>query len=139
MILNPANTGHDGRVAESPERRGGDRRGTIDLTWPGYNERRTPGSGRRDVDAELAAKIEALPRVDLPAPMLSDGELLVKSADELRADYDRLSAALQARAANLQGLTDEEFQQVQVRDQPALVAAAAYLKQLERAIVSGGR
>ena len=128
--------GHDEGVAEHLERRGGDRRTTVDLTWPGYNERRTAGSGRRDIDQDLARRIAALPRVEMPALALSDDELLGKSTDELRAAYDALKAALEQRAAGLRELSEEDFQAVQVRDEAALVAAAEFLKYLEQLIVS---
>jgi hypothetical protein len=123
-------------VAETPERRSGDRRETIDLTWPGYNERRTPGSGRRDVDQELARRIAALPQVELPAPVLSDEELAGKTVAEMRQAYEALKSALEQRADAMRSLSDEDFQAVQVQDEPALIAASEYLKRLEALIRS---
>jgi hypothetical protein len=123
-------------VADTPERRGGERRRTIDLTWPGYKERRTPGSGRRAIDQELARRIAGLPRVEMPPLVLSDEELLGKSSEELQAAYDALKSALEQRAAALRQLSDEDFQAVQIRDEAALVAASEFLKYLEQLIIS---
>jgi hypothetical protein len=122
-------------VTETPERRDSDRRSIVDLTWPGYNERRT-GSGRRDVDQHLAQRIEALPRVEVPALALSDEDLLGKSTEELRAAYDALKAALDQRSAGLRALSEEDFQAVQIQDEATLVAASEFLKYLEQLIVS---
>jgi len=124
-------------MTESQDRRGGDRRDTIDLTWPGYKERRTPGSGRRDIDQDLARRIAELPRVEMPALALSDEELLGKSTAELQAAYDALKAALDARSAGLRELSEADFQAVQIRDEAALVGASEFLKYLEQLIASG--
>jgi hypothetical protein len=123
-------------VADIPERRDGDRRDTIDLTWPGYKERRTAASGRRDIDQNLARRIAALPRVEMPALALSDEDLLAKSTAELRAAYDALKAALEQRSGGLRELSEADFQAVQIRDEAALVAASEFLKYLEQLIAS---
>jgi hypothetical protein len=129
-------TGDDDSVAMTPERRDSDRRDTIDLTWPGYKERRTPGSGRRDIDQDLVRRVAALPRVEMPALVLSDEDLLGRSTAELQAAYDALKAALEQRSAGLRELSEEDFQAVQVQDEAALVAASEFLKYLEQLIAS---
>jgi hypothetical protein len=121
-------------VANTPERRAEDRRSTVDLNRPAYQERRNTGSGRRPVDQRLAADIEALPKADLPEPEFAAPIDPTKSVAELQADFDSLEAVLHHRLHGLQGLSDEEFQAAQVRDEAALIASAAQLKRLRAEI-----
>jgi hypothetical protein len=121
-------------VANTPERRADDRRTSVDLNRPSYLERRKTGRGRRPVDQRLAADIEALPKADLPEPDFATPIDPTKSVAELQAEFDSLEAGLQHRLQGLQGLSDEEFQAAQVRDEAALIACAAQLKRLKAEI-----
>lgn len=117
-------------VADTPERRAEDRRRTVDLNRPAYLERRETGRGRRPEDQQLAAEIEALPKVDVPMPVPATSIDPRKSVGELQAEYDGLEARLTDRLQRLQQLPEAEFQAAQVRDEVSLIACSAQLRRL---------
>jgi hypothetical protein len=122
-------------VAQSEDRRGPDRRKTVDLTRPGHLERRRPGlAGRTEDKDEYAEQQAALPPGVRRPVDISDPPKPSKSLEELLADLARLQEAMEARNQQLTGLSAAEFELAQARDKDVVKQWADQVRRLEREI-----
>lgn len=119
------------------DRRGPDRRKTVDLTRPAHLERRQPGLAGRAEDKEQFAEQQASlpPAVRRPVD-ISDPATPSKSLEELEADLARLQAAMEERNQQLHGLSAEEYELAQARDEEVVRQWAVQVRRLEREIAS---
>jgi hypothetical protein len=124
-------------VAETYDRRGPDRRKTVDLTRPGHLERRQPGlAGRAEDKDEFAEQQATLPPSVRRPVDVSDPVEPTKSLAELEADLARLQEAMEARNKQLQGLSAAEFELAQARDEEVVKQWAGQVRRLEREIAA---
>lgn len=122
-------------MADSDDRRGPDRRKTVDLTRPAHLERRQPGvSGRSEDKERFADQQSTLPLAARRPVDISDPPVPSKSLAELEIDLQRLEAAMEARNKQLHGLSAEEFEAAQARDADAMKQWAEQVRRLRREI-----